>query len=124
MPGMLYQIMNKERKLMEITKLKNELTRKQARKQKHLKPIKTAETETVEMVETETMETETLPNTSPRDTQTIGLHKVPISLVDELKAEAKRRSTKGKRVTITDIALDCFQIGLAEMTKQNTWRVR
>lgn len=49
--------------------------------------------------------------------QTVGLHKVPTSLVDALKAEAKRRSVNGKKVSLTEVALQCIRVGLSELMK-------
>lgn len=53
-----------------------------------------------------------------RGLQTVGLHNVPKELVDRLKAEANRRSSPNKKVSMTDMALACFEIGLAELVKQ------
>lgn len=113
MPGMLYQIINRERQLIEIARRKRESEAKP-------KPKLTLKVTSFVTKKPGVEEVETLPDViSETQTQTVGLHNVPTGLVNELKSEAKRRSVKGKRVTLTDVALECFQIGLTELRKQD-----
>jgi len=120
MPGMLYQVVNRERKLLEAQGRKHAADL--AKKNKPRLVLK-------EIPRTMPAAPEAVLAPAPMPVpeqpagdklQTVGLHNVPSSLVDALKAEAKRRSVKGKRVTMTEVALDCFQIGLAELSKQST----
>lgn len=121
MPGMLYQIMNKERVLLkkagrghpddaneQVKPTKPKLILREIPPRSNFVPneVPVVNKKNIDVV-----------STQDEKSQTVGLHKVPISVVEALKAEAKRRSINGKKLNMTDISMMCFQIGLKELKK-------
>ena len=116
MPGMLYQVMNRERALLKAQG-RTHVADGAPKPRLVLKEIPHKMPAVPEAVP------EVVPVAAPElppgeKLQTVGLHNVPSRIVDALKAEAKRRSVKGQKVTMTEVALLCFQVGLAELGEQ------
>jgi hypothetical protein len=123
MTGMLYQTVNRERALLKHQGRKHP-TDAGYKKPKLVLTEKPALSPTVPVdkpvpVPVEVASAPSRAPVSNREFQTVGLHNVPRSLVDALKAEAARRSSKGTRVPLTAVALDCIEIGLAALVKQD-----
>lgn len=119
MTGMLYQMVNRERALLKHQGRKHP-TDAGYKKPKLVLTEKPALSPTVPVDKPVPAPVEVASAPVPnREFQTVGLHNVPRSLVDALKAEAARRSSKGVRVPLTAVALDCIEIGLAELSKQS-----
>ena len=117
MSGMLYQVVNKERALLA----------KQGRQHatdvgtpKPPKAVLRLAVKADPIVIPEVPAIETPKAAKPvSDFQTVGLHNVPKALVDKLKAEAKRLAGPQQRVSMTDVAVRCLELGLTELHKQD-----
>lgn len=108
MPGMLYQVVNRQRALLEKQ-------RRAPAAQPVAKPVLRITVKPKEGVAPTPVASGEEPAKALPTHQTVGLHNVPRELVEALKVEAQRRSSKGKKMTLTDVALHCLRVGLLEL---------